>query len=435
MAPTPDLGKAARPTGTAAAQSLNDNQHAGGGPDLTASGVGKAGAVTAADSPFAYPSNFQKNGATAAAVGKAGDGSLVIEQTFDKIIRWRNRLEPMYRQFAGVRAIRETAFPGTKVALFRTGVNGLNLATTPLSEYADPDAVRLPGLEESMDVTVDEYGNSTVVTQRVKRFSWQDINPMQIEYVGRNLRETVDAIYMNAIYSSTGGWGNKGARQAVVKAKTGTGTHSTIELTAGGYNDPMFDVTVGTGTRYGLLETGKLGGAAAGAAGDGMIDDYVIRQIVGHFRSLGVAPFADGLYNALITPDQSIALRETTNLAGWRYPHLEENANGNIWRGTTGVFEGVRFIEGPQFYGIEKGAGVPATTKNIINLRPATADTANVLFFGPEGIADVVVEEPHTVVTPTNDKFGRLFGLGWIGCLGATVYDPNAILLVSAKTR
>lgn len=131
----------------------------------------------------------------------------------------------------------------------------------------------------------------------------------------------------------------------------------------------------------------------------------------------------------------SIHLRETTDLAGWRYPHLEENANGNIWRGTVGIFEGVRFVEGPQFKGLSKGQAIDPNTNNIINIKPDVANVSNLLFLGSEGICDVIVEDPHSEITPTTDKFGRLFGLGWIGCWGAQVYDNNAGLLVAVKAR
>lgn len=377
-----------------------------GGPELTGSGVGTAGALTP-NSPttdLALATNFE-----------------TVRATFDKLIRWRNRWEPMYQNFANVRAVREAAFPGSKVTLYRTGAAGLPLALTPLSEYSDPDAVALPGLEDKMDVTVDEYGTATVVTQRLQRFSWTQINPMQVEYIARNMRDSVDAVYMNAIYSASGGFLGGGFRQAeaitggVIKT-TGDGTFTA---------DKMFGDSV-------KLGGGGLGGAATAGTGLADLSAGHIRRIVANFRNLGVAPMADGLYLGLITPDVSVALRETTDLAGWRYPHLEENANENIWRGTVGVFEGVRFIEGPQFKGLDKGAAVPANTGNIVNVKP-TKGSANILFLGAEGISDVIVEAPHTVVTPQTDKFGRLFGLGWIGCFGAQVYDNNAGLLVAVK--
>ena len=377
-----------------------------GGPELTASGLGAAGALT----PNAPVTDLALTG-----------GMETVKATFDKLIRWRNRWEPMYQNFANVRAVRDAAFPGSKVTLYRTGAAGLPLAVSPLSEYADPDAVALPGLEDKMDVTVDEYGTATVVTQRLQRFSWTQINPMQVEYIARNMRDSVDAVYMNAIYSNAGGFLGGGFRQAealaagVIKT-TGDGTMA---------EDKMFKGSV-------VIGGGGRGGAASAGTGLADLSASHIRRIVAHFRNLGVAPMADGLYLGLITPDASVALRETTDLAGWRYPHLEENANDNIWRGTVGIFEGVRFIEGPQFKGLDKGATVAANTGNIVNVAP-TKGSANILFLGAEGIADVIVEQPHTVITPQSDKFGRLFGLGWIGCFGAQVYDNNAGLLVAVK--
>ena len=405
-------------------QSLNINQHAGGGPDLTGSGVGVGGVRT----PDA--------GTALALGGTTGNPTdyAVIKETFDKVIRWRNRLEPNYRQFANVRAIREAAFPGSKVTVFRTGANGLNLALTPLSEYADPDAKALTGLEDKLDITVDEYGESTVVTQRLSRFAWTQINPMQVEAVRRNMMDTVDATYMNSIYATSGGFLGGGFRQAFVK------TGQAIQLTGGSgiADDKLFKAAVG----HGLIKTGQLGGDPVTVADvTGALDGAAIRRIVGHFRALGVAPYGDGNYLGLITPDVSILLREETKLEGWRYPHLDGSANGNIWNGTVGIFEGVRFVEGPQFRGLHKGNTVAPTTNNIVNVSPKNSagtavatDYNNLLFLGAEGICDVIVEDPHTVITPTTDKFGRLAGLGWIGCWGSKVYDNNAGLLVAVKS-
>ena len=197
------------------AADLNAGQHAGGGPALTGSGLDLATGAVTPDSPTT-DMVVGAHTTTADANGNIDFGTELIRATFDKIINWRLRFEPMYKQFATVRAIRETAYPGSKVTMFRTGAQGLGLAKTPLSEYEDPDAVALPGLEDKLDVTVNEYGNSTVVTSRIKRYSWADVDPMQAEYVARNLRDTVDATYMESIYD-VDGWLAQGAgfRQAV----------------------------------------------------------------------------------------------------------------------------------------------------------------------------------------------------------------------------
>jgi N4-gp56 family major capsid protein len=393
---------------------LNVDQHAGGGPELTGSGVGVDGALLAAP-PV---TDLALGGGATGAIDEAS----VVKATFDKIINWRLRFEPMYQKFATVKPVREAAYPGSTVTLFRTGAAGMPLAKTPLDEYSDPDAVALPGLEDKLNVTVNEYGNATVVTQRLKRFSWTTIDPMQAEYVGRNMRDTVDATYMDAIYADKGGWLGGGFRQAQVAAD------GSVSLTADGTmeEDKMFPDAGG----HGLIAAGARGGAAATPGGP--LTASAVRRIVAHFRSLGVRPMADGYYVALVTPEVALTLREdsaTEGANGWRYPHLDGSWNGNILNGTVGIFEGVRFIEGPQFRGLDKGDEVPVDTNNIINVAPS--DGHNVLFLGSEGIADVTVESPHTVVTPTTDRFGRLAGLGWIGTWGTQVYDNNAGLLVS----
>ena len=402
--------------GTAEGRGLNADQHAGSGPQLTGSGVGIDGALT----PTAPVTDLALGGG---ATGKADEMS-VVKATFDKIINWRLRFEPMYQQFATVRPVREAAYPGSKVTLFRTGAAGLELAKTPLSEYADPDAAPLPGLEDSLDVTVNEYGNATVVTQRLKRFSWTTIDPMQAEYVGRNMRDTVDATYMDAIYADDGGWLGGGFRQAQVNAD------GSVSLTADGTmaEDKMFP----DAGKHGLIAAGARGGAAATPGGP--LTASAVRRIVAHFRSLGVRPMADGYYVALVTPEVALQLREdsaTEGANGWRYPHLDGSWNGNILNGTVGIFEGCRFIEGPQFKGLDKGDEVAPGTNNIINVAPS--DGHNILFIGAEGIADVTVEAPHTTILPTMDRFGRLAGLGWIGTWGCQVFDNNAGLLVSVK--
>jgi N4-gp56 family major capsid protein len=334
------------------------------------------------------------DGASGALAAGSGAGNEIVRATFDKLIQWKLRWEPMYRNFATRRPV-NVAFPGSKVTMFRAGATDLVLATTPLSEYEDPDAVALPGVE-SCDLTMDEYGAATVTTLRLRKQAWTQIDPLQAEYVARNLRDTVDAIYMNAIYSATGGFANTGF------------------------------------LAYKGDAAGAISVTAAAAAGAQSLSAGHIRRIVAKFRNLGVTPMADGFFLGLITPDVSVALRETTDVAGWRYPHLEANANENIFRGTVGVFEGVRFIESPQFKGMDKGDVVnPAIA--LVSQSPTDATAANLLFIGNEGLVEGVVQEPGVTTTPQTDKFGRLLGLGWIGWFGASVYDGNAGMLFDVK--
>ncbi len=364
-----------------------------GGPTLTGSGIGAAGADLAS-----------APGTNLALGGTSRSDLAAVKATFDKVIRWRNRWEPMYRAFATT-GPQNVAHPGSKVTMFRTGKNGMTLATTPLSEYEDPDASPLPQIEERLDLTMEEYGDATVTTMRLREFAWTDINPMQIEYVRRHMRDTIDAVYMNAIYSKTGGYAASGAGGGFIQYVGGaSGAVSTAALTSGAY-------------------------AAVGAQS---LSAGHVRRVVAKFRNNGVIPFANGLYMGLITPDISVALRETTDIAGWRYPHLDGSANDNIWRGTVGVFEGCMFIESPQYKGLDKGSAVVPTTA-LVEQSPASATAANILFIGAEGLVEGVVREPSAAVLPQQDKFGRLVGLGWWGWLGCQVGAPEAGILLDVK--
>lgn len=318
----------------------------------------------------------------------------VVRATFDKIIQWKLRWTPMYRNFANRRPV-SVAYPGSKITMFRAGATGLALATTPLNQYEDPDAKALPGLE-STDLTMNEYGDATVTTLRIRKESWTQIDPLQAEYVARAMRDTVDAIYMNAIYASTGG----------------------------------FD---GTGfLTYKGDASGAISTTTAAAAGAQSLQAGHVRRVVGVFRNNGIAPYGDGFYLGLITPDISIALREATDVAAWRYPHLDGSANSNIWNGTVGVFEAVRFLESPQFQGLDQGTPVDPNVA-LVDQSPATTTAANILFIGNDGLVEGTVVEPGVHVTPQHDKFGRLFGIGYYGWFGTSVYDNKAGILLDVK--
>ena len=97
-----------------------------------------------------------------------------------------------------------------------------------------------------------------------------------------------------------------------------------------------------------------------------------------------------------------------------------------------GIFEGVQFIESPQYKGLDKG-GVVNVTKPLVEQSPAAAAAANILFIGAEGLVEGVVREAAAVVTPQSDKFGRLFGMGWYGWFGCSVGVPEAGILLDVK--
>lgn len=316
-------------------------------------------------------------GTTAGAPGSSALAAEVVKATFDKVIAFKSRQEPMLRKFATVRPV-DIAFPGSSIDLFIHG-SDLALATTPLDEYQDPDFVSLPA-PSKVTLTLNEYGNATVTTLRLREFSFSQINPLQAEMIGRNMRDTLDKLVETVILGSS----NK-------KRVTSTG-----------------------------IESG-----AATYANIQNINSKAIRRVVAGMRSANALEFGN-YYMGIVHPDVCVDLREETDAAGWRAPHTyAENANSVIWNGEVGVYEGVRFVEynrAPQGTVAEASPGT-GTKKRYTSL-----------IIGQEGLAEAVAVEGGTTVTPTSDKFGRLMGLGWYFFGGWTLYRPEALTLVESTS-
>jgi N4-gp56 family major capsid protein len=310
---------------------------------------------------------------TSSGVANGALAAQVVKTTFDKVIGFKLRTEPMLRRFADVRPV-DVAHPGSSVDLFIQG-SDLALATTPLNEYEDPDNVALPA-PQKVTMTPNEYGNATVTSLRLREFSFSQIDPYQAELIARNMRDTVDKLVESVAYGTTGGVSN------------------------GGFG------------KFHVPSAGGLAANAAPASGNpGKLDSKAVRRIVGRFRTNNVMEFEDGNFIAMIHPDQAVDLREETDAAGWRTPHVyADNANSFLWTGEVGVYEGVKFIESPR---------VPTTGSGA-------SKVYSTLLLGKQGLAEGVVREFGSVVTPSLDKFGRLFGLGWYGWAGWCIYREEA---------
>lgn len=302
-------------------------------------------------------------GTTAGAPGNADLAAQVVKATFDKVIAFKTRQEPMLRKFATVRPV-DIAYPGSSIDLFIHGTD-LDLATTPLSEYQDPDFVPLPA-PGKVTLTLNEYGNATVTTLRLREFSFSQINPLQAEMIGRNMRDSLDKLVESVLLGGT--------------------------------------------NKYNVNSTGVFGTGAISPTSKGNLKSSAVRRVVAKMRSQNALEF-DGYYYGLVHPDVSVDLREETDLAGWRAPHsYAENANGLIWRGEIGAYEGVRWVE--------------------YNRAPVTSGTYTTFILGQEALAEAVAVEAGTVVTPTTDRFGRLMGLGWYFFGGWTRYRSEALSLI-----
>lgn len=308
-------------------------------------------------------------GTTAGAPGSNVLAAQVVKATFDKLIRFKQRTEPYYRKFATVRPA-DLAYPGSTIDMFRMSAE-LGLATTPLDEYADPDFVSLPAPTKKT-LTLNEYGNATVTTMRLKDFSWASIDPLQAELLSRNMGDSVDKLVENVL----------------------TATTNKYKCDASGV------VTSGTATD-----------------GNGVISSGAIRRIVAEMRGNLALPYEGGMYVGFIHPAAAVALREETDPAGWRPAHIyTENTNGVLFSGDIGVYEGVRWIETTRVP--TRTAGTPAKT------------VYSTIILGKDALVEALNREFSTVITPTTDKFGRLFGAGWYGCAAWGIYNDESVSIL-----
>lgn len=315
-------------------------------------------------------------GTTSGAPGNNALAAEVVKATFDKIIAFKTRQEPMLRKFATVRPV-DIAYPGSSIDMFIHG-SDLALATTPLDEYQDPDFVSLPA-PTKVTLTLNEYGNATVTTLRLREFSFSQINPLQAELIGRNQRDTLDKLVETVIMGSS----NK-------------------------YYTTASGITSGSMT-------------FANAAN---INSKAVRRAVAKKRAANAVEFGNA-YIGLVHPDVCVDLREETDAAGWRTPHLTDNANSLIWNGEVGIYEGVRWVE---YNRAPKGTVAEAS--------PGTGskNKYTTILLAQEGIAEAVAVEAGTTVTPTTDKFGRLMGLGWYFFGGWSLYRPEALTLIESTS-
>lgn len=318
---------------------------------------------------------------TSAGVANGDLAAQVVKTTFDKVIGFKLRTEPMLRRFAQVRPV-DVAFPGSSVDLLIQGAD-LALATTALDEYSDPDNVSLP-VTQKVSLAPKEYGNATVTSLRLREFSFAQIDPYQAELIARNMRDSVDKLVETVAYATTGGVSNGGFAKFHVP-------------TAGG-------IAVN---------------AAPGSGNPGTLNSKAIRRLVSRFRGSNVLEFEDGFFVAMVHPDVAVDLREETDAAGWRIPHMyTENSNDMVWTGEVGVYEGVKFIETPR--APFSGTGASRVYKTLV--------------LGQQALAEGVVREFGSVVTPSLDKFQRLFGIGWYGWADWCIYreEAGAVLSTSA---
>ncbi len=312
--------------------------------------------------------------------------NLSVDQTaFEKMAYFALRDEMYFDQFADVQATNATN-PGATVTF--TIFQDLAPATTPLGEATDVTPVAMS--DSQVSVTLEEYGNATVTTAKVRATSFIPVDPVAANAVGYNAGLSIDTIARNA-------------------AQAGTN----VIYATGGATDPSSRATVQP---------------------EDILSANDVRKVVAQLRKANVPTFG-GSYVAVIHPDVSYDFRSATDAAAWRTPANYVNPQG-IYNGEIGTFEGVRFIETPRaplFSNSSDGSGSSTGSS-------ATVDVYGTLVMGRQALAKGISlggeygAQPTIVYGTVTDLLKRFRPVGWKHFVGYGVFRQEALRRIESAS-
>jgi N4-gp56 family major capsid protein len=374
--------------------------------------------------------------------GTAGSAGLV-QQAYDRLLEFALRSEPLIRSVADKTPARQS-IPGSTVVLQK--YVDLAQKTSTLSEAVDPDAVAL-STPTTVSITLNEYGNSVLVTRALELFSLADVDPAIANIIAFNLADSIDDVAMTTLRG-------------------------------------------GTNKIFGGSATSTATVAAAST-----LDSADIRRAVAKLRANKAIGRKGSLYWAGIHPEVSHDLRaESSSGQGWLLPNQYGSSQDRIWAGEIGNYEGAYYVESARLYNAKAGAdqtalatasavsgasgaftivaanaafggraevgdkisgtnvgssakitaisvGATNTTftvdvansgtvgTNTLTVTPVTR-VYNTIVCGQQAMAQAVAEEPHVVIGPVVDKLMRHRPMGWYGVLGFARYREEALFRI-----
>lgn len=315
----------------------------------------------------------------------------LVQTAYDRALEFALRAQPMYRMIADKRPVQQ-AMPGSSI-VFEL-YQDLTQAITPLNELVDPDAVAA-GNPTTVSVTLNEYGNAILVSNKLDLFSFTDVTAGLVNQVAWNLVDSVDLLVQNVLATGTQTLRRDGTTGAL-----GYGFGSTP-------TNPVALTSIGT----------------SGSAASSVINSDLARFAVTQLRTNKVHPNKDSYYTAYIHPQVSYDLRRETGAAAWRDPHVY-SAAGNIWAAEIGEYEGACYIETPRAQNVQSGAGAGGSQVRVYNT----------YYTGQQALAEAVAEEFHTVRGPVVDKLTRFQPLGWYGVAGWSLYRPESLIVAQTSS-
>ena len=303
-------------------------------------------------------------------LGGTAGGAGLVQAAYDRLLEFALRAQPLIRDVADKRPAKQ-AMPGSSVVLQR--YQDLAPKTSTLTETDDVDALAL-STPTSVTITLNEYGNSVLVTRALELFSLADVDPAIANIIAFNLADSIDNVAMTTL------------RQGSNVIYAGATATSTATITA----------------------------AAT-------ITSANIRKAVAKLRANKTIARKGSLYWAGIHPEVSHDLRAETGSTGWYLPNQYGSDQNRIWAGEIGTFEGAFFVESPRLYKAQDGAS--GTAANSVY---------RTILAGQQALAEAVAEEPHVVIGPVVDRLMRHRPMGWYGVLGFARYREEALYRIES---
>lgn len=255
----------------------------------------------------------------------------------------------------------------------------LAAATTVLTEGTDFAAVALS--DSQTTVVLNEYANAVQTTALARALDIISINPVVLNVLGFNAGITQDTIARNAV-------------------QAGTNVIYPAALT----------------TRNTITAASTLTGPK-------------VMNAVANLRTNNVRPWNDGNYRAIIHPQVSYDLRQTTGAGGWNDVHVYSGPAG-IFNGVVGTFGGVQFMEAPRApLFVDAGS-------------PGTVDVYGTLVMGQQAIVKAFTSGggytggglPTYGSVPVVDTAERFTGSYWKWCGGYAVFRQAALYRIESSS-
>jgi N4-gp56 family major capsid protein len=308
--------------------------------------------------------------------------SLQTDQVaFEKLAYFALRPEMYFDQFADVQATNATN-PGASIKF--TVFADLAAATTPLGEAEDVTPVSMS--DSQVTVTLEEYGNATVTTAKLRASSFMPVDPVAAQAVGYNAGLSIDTIARNVLQAG-----------------------DNVIYATGGAVDPSSRTTINA---------------------DDILTISDIRRAVAQLRGANV-PTINGTYIGFIHPDVQFDLLSATDAAGWRDAYKYTNATPLI-NGEIGQIDGVRFIassRAPLFANASNNSGASGTIDSYGTLIMGRQALAKGISLGGEYGA-----QPTIVYGTVTDLLKRFRPVGWKHFVGYSVFRQEALRRIESAS-